>query len=155
MATRPCDCPAPLERVPSRPGRLRSAIERFWLGLTCRSHELQLSDEAARAFHSQAARCPNVGVGDFRELFVFKCGHRLQLCEACPRFQAHRQALAAQGEPAVGDAMNAYCVLIVEPCGTRHETLVIAQTAQQAEDIAIQALRLEDAPRWVRTRRAR
>lgn len=49
--------------------------------------------------------------------------------------------------------MKAYSVLIVEASGTRHETTVIAASAQQAEDIAIDALDLEDAPRWVRTRR--
>lgn len=51
--------------------------------------------------------------------------------------------------------MRAYSVLIVEARGTRHEALVIAASAQQAEDIAIGALKLDDAPRWVRTRRAK
>ena len=50
--------------------------------------------------------------------------------------------------------MRAYSVLIVAADGARHEATVIAPSARQAEDIAIGALKLDDAPRWVRTRRA-
>ena len=50
--------------------------------------------------------------------------------------------------------MKPYSVLIVACSGDRHELTVLAASAQQAEDIAIDVLGITDAPRWVRTRRA-
>lgn len=50
--------------------------------------------------------------------------------------------------------MKAYRVLIIDAAGSRHDTTVLAASAQAAEDIAIAALGVADAPRWVRTRRA-
>lgn len=52
------------------------------------------------------------------------------------------------------DAMRPYHVLVVDAQGDRHETTAIAASAQQAEDIAIEAAGLAEAPAWVRTRRA-